>query len=380
MRQILFLFGLMTVLIGGLLLLARRSESRAYWLTYDSAAPVVIHRRLPDGSIYNMKPGRVANPEQWDWSPDGRWLLFSASRDGARHLFRLRVDSTILQQITDLPGWPLNAQYSPNGKWIVFAAGERLTWGLYLVPAEGGEVQRLSRDIPLPPVPVWSPNGEWIAFAGYDDLRWSIYRMRPDGSELEQIYLSQFLGNASTPTKPLWSPDGAWIIFSDGTSPVHIYRMRPDGSSLQALTEGTSHNHQPVFADGNLYFSSDRNGVFNIFCLNLNDDAPPQAITSSADDLFIQNVSPDGAWLHILREEFSSGSGPFGDYRLISTDGSRSQRIRAATSPDFRPTVWSPLIDLPFRVWVVVAVGGVMMIIAAVASKPRDKWPMQSTR
>jgi hypothetical protein len=88
--------------------------------------------------------------------------------------------------------------------------------------------------------------------------------------------------------------------------------------------------------------------------------------------MFLMNVSPDGAWLHILREEFSSGSGPFGDYRLISTDGSRSQRIRAATSPEFRPTTWSPLIDMPLRAEMLVA-GGMVMVGLAVMGRRRKR-------
>jgi Tol biopolymer transport system component len=207
-----------------------------------------------------------------------------------------------------------------------------------------------------------------------DEDRWSVYTMRPDGSDLLRVYVSTVQANLNAPQRPVWSPDGEWIVFSNvlPNLEANIHRVRSDGSELQALTEGESLNLLPFFAQGGLYFSSDRNGEFNIYRLNLNDDAPPQAITSSPDDMFLMNVSPDGAWLHILREEFSSGSGPFGDYRLISTDGSRSQRIRAATSPEFRPTTWSPLIDMPLRAEMLVA-GGMVMVGLAVMGRRRKR-------
>ena len=362
----LFFLGILTLVIGGMFTVVRRGESSAYWLTYDSVAPVVIHRRLLDGSIYNLQLDSARTVDLYDWSPDGRWLLFGYehTRDQI-DLFRVHVTGTPLQQLTDIPGGAANAVYSPDGAWIVFAAGGRGQWSLYRVRAEGGAAQRLTESDHRAQAPAWSPDGEWIAFYTSDaDLRWSIYRMRPDGGGLQQVYESPYAGNATTLPDPVWSPDGAWIIFSDGRPDLstHIYRMRPDGSALHALTEGDSYNYLPVFAADGLYFSSDRNGGFNIFQLDMDDPASVRAVTTNTDDMFVLSASPDGAWLYALRSDFSTSNGPFGDFNLIRADGSRRQRIRALTAPLSRPTIWSPLIDLPFRGGVLVAVGGVLLL------------------
>jgi Tol biopolymer transport system component len=357
-------FGLMTVLVGGFLFVMRLSQSGAYWLTYESSYSVVIHRRLPDGRIHNFPLNDFQDVQLWDWSPDGRWLLFSDL--ATSQLYRVHISGAPVQQLSESPGGAINAAWSPDGQWITFAKVDQGRWFLHRIHAGGGEAQSLSDGVFLAQIPVWSPDGEWIAFAAPNsELRPSIYRVRPDGEGFQQLYASTQQYDLNGPLVPVWSPDGAWIVFSDGQtgSDTQIYRMRADGSDLHNLTDEPFEHFPTVFAEGGLYFSSNPGGTYNIFRIDPDAPGQPEAVTSGLDNSYVISASPNGTSLLTVSREYTGSRGPLGELQLFSADGSQRQHIRALVTAQPRSTIWSPLIDMPFRAGVVVAVGGLMIVL-----------------
>lgn len=137
-----------------------------------------------------------------DWSPDGRWLVFSRSVagepcDGERGRLEIaRVPwndgrggpATVL---VEADGANTQPRYSPDGRWIVFfrTSGGYYAKGsadLWVVPAEGGTARSL--DISTKAMddwPVFSPDGRWIAFLSnrdrVDKVRGFVARFYEDG-------------------------------------------------------------------------------------------------------------------------------------------------------------------------------------------------------
>ncbi len=102
----------------------------------------------------------------WDWSADGRHILFGMVR--ARHLALVDIHSGEQRKLVEHPTWELwNSQLSPDNRWLAFEAvlGPGVESRLFIAPCR----DRGS-----------SPPSEWITVAGGSHCpRWS-----PDGNLL----------------------------------------------------------------------------------------------------------------------------------------------------------------------------------------------------
>ena len=105
-----------------------------------------------------------------DYSPDGEWIYFNSSRTGLMQIWRVRVDGSAVERITD----------SAYGDWF-----------------------------PHP-----SPKGDKVVFISYDadvfdhprDLDVRVRLMDIDGGNVETLF--DLFGGQGTMNSPNWSPDG----------------------------------------------------------------------------------------------------------------------------------------------------------------------------
>jgi len=141
------------------------------------------------------------------WSPDGKTIVFSRSRDQAYDPPGLRGHDSVLVPTREadkflkggrkftydlyripfndgkggraepIPGASHNGmsnyfpKFSPDGKWIVFCKAQSFMLlqpdsELYIIPAEGGEARRLRGNTGrMNSWHSWSPNGKWLVFS-----------------------------------------------------------------------------------------------------------------------------------------------------------------------------------------------------------------------
>jgi tol-pal system beta propeller repeat protein TolB len=157
-----------------------------------------------DGS----NPHPIPNASGWDptWSPDGSSILFASDMQGAIQLFRIKLDGSELQRISDLPAIRGRSDWSPDGQFIVTYSGQPWNREVFIMNADGSNARVLSPTGGNSQGPSISPDGRWVAFTSYfehygDDHGCEIYIMRVDGSDVRRL-----TNNDYCDYQPRWGP------------------------------------------------------------------------------------------------------------------------------------------------------------------------------
>jgi serine/threonine-protein kinase len=190
-------------------------------------------------------------------SPDGQTLVYVATRNSVRQLYRRALEQL---EAVPIPGTEdaVNPFFSPDGAWLGFAAGGALK----KVALAGG-----------PPVTVW--DGDRNATAGsWGDDDTIVFARQGYGNEILRVAL----GGAVEPVTTLWSdrfdtshfwpellPGGAALLFTVQPAGGDIGTQRIAVKSLKTgeqriLTEGSVPRYVPsghvVFSRGNALWAA----------------------------------------------------------------------------------------------------------------------------
>src|SRR5262249_54564015 len=124
----------------------------------------------------------------------------------------------VLAAQTAPPAHNLYPRWSPDGKRLVFSSTRDGNEEIYVMNADGSGQTRLTRNLQSDRQPAWSPDGATIIFQSMRGdsfggrLDAAIYTMKADGSD--QKRLSPGAGPDITPR---FSPDGKRVLFVRGT-------------------------------------------------------------------------------------------------------------------------------------------------------------------
>ena len=200
------------------------------------------------------------------WSPDGRRIAFASHRTDPdptdeveiMDVFTMRSDGSDVRRVTDSLGFSGTPSWSPDGRWLVFSA-DRANYpkgqGIYIARSDGSSAPRRLTSLPAgsgwQELARFSPDGSRIVFSEYrtvdvpaDDGQMvqveqsALITMRPDGTKLRRITPWELSASDGD-----WSPDGRRIVFS--TRPAwagglqEVMVADADGSHLRNL----SHDH-----------------------------------------------------------------------------------------------------------------------------------------
>ncbi|MGC2238501.1 MAG: winged helix-turn-helix domain-containing protein [Pyrinomonadaceae bacterium] len=97
-------------------------------------------------------------------SPDGRYIVFQATRNNAKNIWRMDADGANATQLTDEGGF--YPSLSLDGRFIIYTRMISAT-GLWQVPIEGGKSEQFSKIYTASASSV-SPDGKLFAFSYYD--------------------------------------------------------------------------------------------------------------------------------------------------------------------------------------------------------------------
>ena len=205
-----------------------------------------------------------ANPK---WSPDGKWMAFTSSRDSKNNLYILPVGGGEAEKITDVKTSVVNYDWSRDGKMIAFtmadAAGDKEEknkkakndWyfmdeeikqnRLYILwlnekDTAGKYVQKkLTKENYNVNAFDWSADGKSIVFSHglSPEVNHNIYS---DISmiEIETGKIQSIATTAAGETNPQFSPDGKLLVYYCTADPVDW--SGPRHAKIYSLTDGKS--------------------------------------------------------------------------------------------------------------------------------------------
>jgi len=157
------------------------------------------------------------------FSPDGRRMVFAQLEGRFNQLFLLDMESRQSQQLTHSRSHKYDAAWSPDGRWIAFSAnaGAGIGQQAWRIPSAGGQEDVLTSTSERIRHLSYSPDGAWLYL---QPSHKNIYRIPASGGPLQQV--TQFAESGLFLEEPMLSPDGRHLVYNRGRG----------GSSLWMLT------------------------------------------------------------------------------------------------------------------------------------------------
>ena len=293
-------------------------------------------------------------------SPDGRQVVFFSEKDlFSIDLFVADVDTgrvrrKLIETASD-PHFDSLQFINSAGDWD--ATGRRFVFGgiskgkpilVILDPASG----RKEHEIPFEELgeitdPTWAPDGQQVAFSavvgGLTDLY--VYDLRRSAAR-------RLTNDAFADLQPAWSPDGRTIAFVTDRFSTRLEGLTPGNYRLAAMDPASGDirplpsfeegkNIDPEWSDdgASLFFISDRDGISNVYRLDVASGRPSQVTNLITGASGITALSPS---LSVGRGRLVFSAYEEDKHRIYTIEGTRMaggpiddsvDRRRAATLP-----------------------------------------------
>jgi tricorn protease len=187
--------------------------------------------------------------------------IWVSDRDGQRPL-----------RLTSHPAPEFAPHFSPDGKWIAFSATYDNNTDVYVMPTDGGQPRRLTWHPAADFVTGWSADGKRILFVSNREVANSrsgqLYEVALEGGYEQKVMEAVAVEGA-------WSPDGkrlayrpyimaytgasGWRQHRGGETPP-IWIFDPHGNNVEAIPHVDASDSNPMWIDQDVAFISDRNG------------------------------------------------------------------------------------------------------------------------
>jgi dipeptidyl aminopeptidase/acylaminoacyl peptidase len=247
-------------------------------------------------------------------SPDGKSVIYAVTTSDlprakrVSHIWMMGVDGQGARQMTEGEKGETSPAFSPDGKWISYVSSKDGAPQLYVMPSSGGDAKKLTKISTGVSDPLWSPDGKWVTFSsdvypecGGDDAcnqkisdTWSkgplkahsadslLYRHWTDWKDGTRTHI--FLANATTgETTDLTPGDYDSPGFQLG-GPLQ-YDFSPDGKEFVYVS---NHDKEPASSTNN-----------DLFMISLQDLKKPYRNITASNPAYdgSPKYSPDGKYI-----------------------------------------------------------------------------------
>lgn len=239
-----------------------------------------ITDRSKTKNFYNVSPS---------FSPDGNTIAYFTDKNGYMDLILYRLDSdeeksrlirgNTSPDFEELKWLQPGISWSKDGKYISFASKSGKQDSIIIVEVSTGKYKKIPISLDGVFTTSWNPVNNQIAFMGHKDNSSDIYIINLDNNKIVNVTNDIF-----SDSSPRWSPDGLKIYFSSDRgkstksknmsdidfSQTDIFEYNTLNAEITQITNSEFNENYPVANDkGYLFYTSDYNGVTNIFKHNL---------------------------------------------------------------------------------------------------------------
>ena len=226
----------------------------------------------------------------------GDQVVFTYASD----LWTTDTSGSIARRLTSFPGSETRASFSPDGKWIAFSASFEGAGEVYVMPSQGGEPKRLTFEPTNDAVLGWTPDGK-IAYTsgnGTPSNRQSrLWYVSPNGGMPIATDINECWGIS-------YSPDGGkqaafvrvnsfgfnWRGYRGGTQGrIAIWDFAK--RSCTELPSGREQSYFPMWLGDSIYYISDKNlDNINLYRYNTNSKRAEQVTKFNDGDIKMPNT------------------------------------------------------------------------------------------
>lgn len=339
-------------------------SSPSFWAVPLSGGPAVAWEIPPDiTKVFEDVSGAatigdVGEPT-FSWASSGMAVYFSCEFQGARNLWKMKVDparlrATSVERLTAGPGPDADPVVSPDGERIAFTAkSERLRVWIFPFDANAGRISGKASNVTSAGFRAFEPSlsqdGDKLAFAVYEGGRWQIW-----GKSLSEGRESPLITGDFDPEFPQWSPDGKKLLhrrvrIRSGTPEGQLAIWSEESRTEEPLTTWTAWWGAPYdwSLDGKSVLVSawQGNGIANVAELPL--DAAPHAeraartiASKTGYGLWQPHISPNGRWIVFMEAQIRPSANGSTIY-VIPANGGPWVRVTDANHWTDKPR-WSP--------------------------------------
>ncbi len=211
-------------------------------------------------------------------------MRFPALHDGSivfeayGNIWQVARSGGVASRLTSDPGYDLMPRFSPDGRWIAFTASYQGNRDVYVMPAGGGEARRLThRSDVVDRAPTrWGPNNMVLGWTPDSKNVVFLSRRAAFNDWFGRYFIVPVEGGMPTPM-PLdrgglfsWSPDGHSIAYNrifrnfrtwkryQGGLAQDVYTYNFDTKALDRITDWKGTDTAPMWFGDKIYFVSDR--------------------------------------------------------------------------------------------------------------------------
>lgn len=292
-------------------------------------------------------------PIRWrDGEQEKDWIIYKANRLGYTGIYARPIEGGKERTL-------LKGERSPrfeslyllrsgidatNDGLVVFASKSSERDAIYVYDLEQDRIRHESRfdNLIAAQSPRFSPDGSHIVFTGVKEGGFAdLYTITLSSGQLTQITDDVFYD-----TDAAFTRDNLAIVFSSDRGEFgdrhgrNIYRVELGSHEVSQLTFGHSIDQSPDPTDRGIFFTSDREGSYNIYCLK--PDGSLERYSTLVTGAFDPRLSSDGSYLtytgyqdmafHVYRLDPPETPAPVQHERILAQAGWEPQSIDRSVS------------------------------------------------
>ena len=179
------------------------------YVSFESRKPVVYVHDVDTGKrrlVANFKGSNSAPA----WSPDGKTLALTLSRDGGSQLFLLDVGSSSSEPRRLATSTAIDTEpvFTADGRLIYFVSDRGGSPQIYKIPTTGGSAERVTFTGSYNISPTLSPDGRWLA---YISRVAGAFKLHVQDLSSGQAFA---LTDTTADENPSFAPNGRMIIYA----------------------------------------------------------------------------------------------------------------------------------------------------------------------